>query len=63
MEFLAPSLNSSSLSNDKELFDEIDVKHQIMVQAIITCVNTWEYFTPTKLKEGGGQFVDHNIGV
>jgi hypothetical protein len=33
------------------------------IKATITCVNTREFFTPTKLEEGGGQFVDFNIGV
>jgi len=35
----------------------------IMVQATIACVNTWEFFTPMELEEGGGQFVDLNIDV
>jgi len=63
MEFVVPSLDSSSSSSDKELLDEIDAKHQIAVQAIITCVNTWEFFTSMELEKGGGQFVDLNIGV
>jgi hypothetical protein len=64
MEFVAPSLDySSSSSSDKELLDEIDAEHQIAVQAVIACVNTWEFFTPMELEEGGGQFVDLNIGV
>jgi hypothetical protein len=46
MEFVAPNLDSNSSNNDKELLDEIDVEHQIAVQATITCVNTWEFFTP-----------------
>jgi len=50
MEFVAPSFDSSSSSSNEELFDEIDVEHQIAVQATITCVNTWEFFTPTKLE-------------
>jgi hypothetical protein len=63
MEFVAPSLDySSSSSSDKELLDEIDAEHQIAVQAVIACVNTWEFFTPMELEEGGGQFVDLNIG-
>jgi hypothetical protein len=63
MEFVAHSLDSSSLSNDEEPLDDIDAKHQITVQATIACVNTWEFFTPTKLEEGGKQSVDLNIGV
>ncbi len=63
MEFVVPSLDSSSSSSDKELLDEIDVKHQIVVQAIITCVNIWEFFTSMELEEGGGKSVDLNIGV
>jgi hypothetical protein len=63
MEFVASSFDSSSSSNDEELLDQIDVKHQIAMQVAITCVNTWEIFTPTELKQGGGQFVDLNIGV
>jgi hypothetical protein len=63
MEFIAPSLDSNSSTNNKELLDEIDVKHQIVAQAIIACVNTWEFFTPMELEEGGGQFVDLNISV
>jgi hypothetical protein len=63
MEFVAPNFNSSSSSSDEELLDEIDAKHKIAVQATIACVNTWELFTPTELEEGGGQFVDLNIGV
>jgi hypothetical protein len=39
------------------------VEHQIALQAAISCVNTWEFFTPTKLEEDGGQFVDSNIGM
>jgi hypothetical protein len=31
MDFVAPSLDSSSSSSDKELLDEIDAKHQIVV--------------------------------
>ncbi len=58
MEFVAPSLDSNSSSSNKVLLDEIDVEHQIAMQAAITCVNIWEFFTPTKLEEGGGQFVD-----
>jgi hypothetical protein len=42
---------------------EIDVKHQIVVQITITCVNTWEFFTPMELKKGGGQSVDLNISI
>jgi len=53
-------LTQTSQSNDKEF---LDTEHQIAVQAAITCVNTWEFFTPIKLKEVGGQFVDPNIGV
>jgi hypothetical protein len=63
MEFVAPSLDSNSSSSNKELLDEINVEHQIAVQAIITYVNTWEFFTPMELEEGGGQFVDPNIGM
>jgi hypothetical protein len=44
MDFVVPSLDSSSSSSNKELLDEIDAKHQIAVQAIIACVNTWEFF-------------------
>jgi hypothetical protein len=63
MEFVAPNIDSSSSSSDEKLLDEIDVEHQIAVQATITCVNIWEFFTPTELEEGGGQYVDLNIGV
>jgi hypothetical protein len=63
MEFVAPSLDSSSSSNDKELLDEIDAEHQIAVQAVIACVNTWKFFTPMELEEGGGQSMDLNICV
>jgi hypothetical protein len=63
MEFVAPSFDSSSSSSDEELLDEIDSEHQIAMQATIACVNTWEFFTPTELEEGGGQYVDPNIGV
>jgi len=35
----------------------------IMVQATIACVNTWEFFTSMELEEGEGQSVDLNIGV
>jgi hypothetical protein len=63
MEFVANNLDSISLSNDKEFHDEIDAKHQIVMQVVITCVNSWEFFTPTELEEGGGQFVDLNIGM
>jgi hypothetical protein len=63
MEFVAPSLDSSSSNNDEELLDDIDVEHQIMVQATIACVNTWEFFTPMQLEEGCAQSVDLNIGV
>ncbi len=63
MEFVAPSLDSSSSNNDEELLDDIDVEHQIMVQATITCVNTCEFFTPMELEEGGGQIVNFNISV
>jgi hypothetical protein len=63
MEFVAHSLDSSSSHNDEEPFDEIDAEHQIAVQATIACVNIWEHFTPTKLEEGGKQYVDLNIGV
>jgi hypothetical protein len=59
MEFVVPSLDSSFSTNSEELLDEINVKHQIAVQATIACVNTWEFFTPTKL-EGGGQSMDIN---
>ncbi len=31
MKFIAPSLDSSSSSSDKELLDGIDTKHQIVV--------------------------------
>ncbi len=57
------SLDSSSSSSDEELLDEIDAKHQIVMQTTITCVNTWEFFTPIELEECGEQFVDLNIGV
>jgi hypothetical protein len=63
MEFVTPSFDSSSSSSNGELLDEIDVEQQVVVQATITCVNTWEFFTPTELEEGGEQFVDLNIGV
>jgi hypothetical protein len=53
MEFIVPSLDSSSSSNDDEFLDEIDVDHQITMQATIACVNTWEFFTPMELEEGG----------
>jgi hypothetical protein len=62
MEFVAPSLDSSFSSSNEELLDEIDVEHQIAIQATIACVNTWEFFTPMKL-EGGGQSMDTNIGM
>jgi hypothetical protein len=63
MKYIASSLDSSSSSNNEKLLDEIDVKHQIAVQAIITCVNIWEFFTPMELEEGGGQYTDLNISV
>jgi hypothetical protein len=63
MEFVAPSFDSSSSSSDEELLDEIDAEHQIAMQVTIACVNTWEFFTPMELEEGGGHFVDPNIGV
>jgi hypothetical protein len=63
MEFITPSLDLNNSSSDKEFFDEINVEHQIAVQVAITCVNTWEFFTQMELEEGGGQFVDPNIGV
>ncbi len=34
-----------------------------MVQATIACVNTWEFFTPIELEEGGEQSMDLNVGV
>jgi hypothetical protein len=40
MEFVTPSLDSSSSNSDEELLDEIDVEHQIALQAAISCVNT-----------------------
>jgi hypothetical protein len=33
------------------------------VQATITCVNTWEYFTSTELDEKSGQSINLNVGV
>ncbi len=63
MEFIAPNFDSSSASSDEELLDKVDAKHQIAMQATIACVNAWEFFTPTELEEGGGQFVDPSIGV
>jgi hypothetical protein len=63
MEFVVSSFDTNSSSNNKELLDEIDAKHQIAKQAVIACVNNWEFFTPTKLEEGGGQSMDPNIGV
>ncbi len=36
---------------------------KLQCKATITCVNTWEFFTPTKLEEGGGQPMDTNIGL
>jgi len=63
MEFIAPSFDSSSSSNNKELLDEIDVEHQIMMQTTIAYVNIWEVFTPMELEESGGQSMDLNISV
>jgi hypothetical protein len=63
MEFVTPSLDSSFSNSDEELLDEIDVKHQIALQATISCVNTWDFFTPTELKEDGGQYVDSNYNT
>jgi len=63
MEFIVLSLDSSSSSNNKELLDEIDVEHQIIMQATIAYVNIWELFTPMELEEGGGQSMDLNISV
>jgi len=63
MEFVVSSFDTNSSSNNKELLDEIDAKHQIALQATIACVNAWELFTPMELEEGGGQSVDLNIGV
>jgi len=55
---VVPSLDSSSSSCNEELLDEI----QIAMQAKIACVNTWEFCTPMKLKDGGVQSMDTNIG-
>jgi hypothetical protein len=63
MEFVTPSLESSSSNSDEELLDEIDAGHQIALQATISCVNTWEFFTPIELEEDGGQSMDSNIGM
>jgi hypothetical protein len=40
MDFVAPNIDSNSSNNNEELLDEIDVEHQIAVQATIACVNT-----------------------
>jgi hypothetical protein len=47
VEFVVLSFDSISSSSDKELLDDIDVEHQIVVQATIACVNAWEFFTST----------------
>jgi hypothetical protein len=61
MEFVAPSLDSSSSSSNEEFLDEIDVEHQISMQVAITYVNTLEFFT-TELEESVGQSIKLNIG-
>jgi hypothetical protein len=51
MEFVAPSLDSSSSSSDGELLDEIDVEQQVVVQAIIMCQHLGFFHTN---RVGGG---------
>jgi hypothetical protein len=42
---------------------KIAVDDQIAVQVAFACVNTWEYFTSTKLDEESGQLVNPDVGV
>jgi hypothetical protein len=58
-----PSLDSSSSSSNEKFLDEINVERWIAMQATIACINTWEFFIPIELEEGGEQYMDLNIGM
>jgi hypothetical protein len=63
MEFILTHLDLSSFNSDKELLEEIVVNDQIVVQAIIACVNIWEYFIKIELDEKKKKSVNPNVSV
>jgi hypothetical protein len=43
------------------LLEKIATNDQIVMQATITCVNIWEYFTSTKLDEESEKLVNPDV--
>jgi hypothetical protein len=63
MEFILSHLGLSSSNSNKELFEEIVVNDQIVVQATIVYVNIWEYFTSIELDEKNEKSINLHISV
>jgi hypothetical protein len=61
IEFILTHLDLSSSNNDGELLEEIAADDEIIVQATITCVNIWEYFTSIELDEESGKLVNPDV--
>ncbi len=51
IEFILSHFDLSSTSIDEELFEKIVGNDPIAMQVAITCFNTWEYLTSTKLEK------------
>jgi len=62
-DFILTHLDSSSSNSDKELLEEIVINDQITMQAIIACVNIWEYFTSIELHEESEKLVNLDVSV
>jgi hypothetical protein len=63
MEFILSHLESSSSNSDEELLEEMVINDQIAMQAIIACVNIWEYFTSIELDEESENLVNLDVSV
>jgi hypothetical protein len=63
VEFILSSLDLNFSNSNEEMVKEITTDDQIIVEAKINYVNTWEYFTLVELKEKNVQSINANIGV
>jgi hypothetical protein len=57
------SSNSSSFSRDDEVLYDMDQKVAMLFHAGFIACTFGNLFTPTKMEEGGGHFVDPITGV
>lgn len=53
----------SDNNSDGEILEELEDGFMIIYNMIFVCTNTYEFFNPHELKDGGQRVLDHNRGV